>query len=288
MANSHSIFVISDLHMGDGGARDNFPLNNREKELTSFLDFVVNQQGELVILGDLFEFWQMNMSRIVMRRLPLLDRLAAMNATYVLGNHDADLDGFIGTTIFLHPLFRQMSGPFEREIGGKRFKFMHGHEVDPVNQGNEPGRGRVFCIVAGQIETKNGSPVYSNGDYVEDDLEKIGDHLLGPWTAFASWISRLLHLGGLGMATDHLTPAQNPDRGKELLTMYREDMEDSGYDVLIAGHTHQAGRVGDWYFNSGTWARKVNSFVEIRRNGDAAVYDWVNGRAVRNETILQM
>jgi hypothetical protein len=26
MADNHPIFVISDLHMGDGGARDNFPL----------------------------------------------------------------------------------------------------------------------------------------------------------------------------------------------------------------------------------------------------------------------
>ena len=94
MADNHPIFVISDLHMGDGGPRDNFPLDNREKELGLFLDYVASQQGELIILGDLFEFWQMNLSKIVMKHLPLLDRLAAMNATYVLGNHDADFDQF--------------------------------------------------------------------------------------------------------------------------------------------------------------------------------------------------
>ena len=31
MADNHPIFVISDLHMGDGGPRDNFPLNNRRR-----------------------------------------------------------------------------------------------------------------------------------------------------------------------------------------------------------------------------------------------------------------
>ena len=156
-----------------------------------------------------------------------------------------------------------MCGPFEREIGGKRFKFMHGHEVDPVNKGDEPGKGRIFCILAGLFEDRNKSPVYPNGDYVEDDLERIGEGLLGPWTALVSKIGRFFHLGGLGMAAEHLTPAQNPDRAKELLAMYQEDMEDNGYDVLIAGHTHQPGRIGDWYFNSGTWARKTNSFVQI-------------------------
>lgn len=42
---NHSIFVISDLHMGDGGARDNFALNNREEQLGLFLDYVASQQG---------------------------------------------------------------------------------------------------------------------------------------------------------------------------------------------------------------------------------------------------
>ena len=82
------------LHMGDGGARDNFPLGDREKQLNLFLDYVGSQQGELIILGDLFDFWQMNLSKIVMKHMPLLDRLAAMNATYVVGNHDADFDAF--------------------------------------------------------------------------------------------------------------------------------------------------------------------------------------------------
>jgi len=288
MADNHSIFVISDLHIGDGGVRDNFPLNNRETELSLFLDYVAGQQGELIILGDLFEFWQMNLSRIVMTHMPLLDRLAAMNAAYVLGNHDADLDAFIGTGFLSHPLFQRMCGPFAKEIGGKQFKFMHGHEVDPGNSDDWPEKGRIFCIVAGLFEDKNKSPVYPNGDYVEDDLERIGEGLLGPWTALASRISRFFHMGGLGMAAEHLTPAQNADRARELLARYRQDKDANGYDVLIAGHTHQPGRIGNWYFNSGTWARKTNSFVEIASTGYSAVFDWIEGRPVPNNTVLEM
>ena len=149
----------------------------------------------------------------------------------------------------------ECAGPSRGKSAGERFKFMHGHEVDPVNAGGEPGKGRIFCILAGLAEDRNRSPTFRNGDFVEDDLETVGEGLLGPCTAFVSWISRLLRCGGLGMGAEHLTPAQNPNRAKEMLAMYQEDMEDSGYDVLVAGHTHQPGRIGDWYFNSGTSAK---------------------------------
>ena len=301
MSDNHPIFVISDLHMGDGGARDNFPLNNREKELGLFLDYVASQQGELIILGDLFDFWQMNLSKIVVKHLPLLDRLAAMKATYIVGNHDSDLASFIGTGFLSHPLFKNMARPFEREIGGKRFMFMHGHEVDPLNKGDEPGKGRICCILAGMREDKNGSPVLPDGEFVEDHLEEIGDilediavhfkktetRLTGSLAWLPRQVSRRLRRKRTAV-TRHFTPAQNPDRAKEMLTLYREDMEDNGYDVLIAGHTHHPGRIEDWYFNSGTWARKINNFVQISPNGDAAVYDWVNGRPVANNKVLEM
>ena len=103
-----------------------------------------------------------------------------------------------------------------------------------------------------------------------------------------SRISRWLHCGGLGIAGEHLTPAQNPDRAKEMLDLYQNDKQANGYDVLVAGHTHQPGRIGDWYFNSGTWARKTNNFIKISPNGDAAVFDWVDGKPEPNTTILKL
>ena len=113
MGNNATVFVISDLHMGDGGPRDNFAVGDRSRQLDLFLEMVAARQAELVILGDLFDFWQMNLSRVVTLRLPLLDRLAALNALYVVGNHDADLAYFIGTGLLSHRFFQRMSGPLE-------------------------------------------------------------------------------------------------------------------------------------------------------------------------------
>jgi len=69
------------------------------------LDYVEQEGGELFILGDLFEFWQANVGRVIVRRMDFLDRLARMGAVYVVGNHDAVLEVLIGKGVLAHPFF---------------------------------------------------------------------------------------------------------------------------------------------------------------------------------------
>jgi len=288
MPENKPIFVISDLHLGDGGPRDNSAVGSRRVEFGKFLDHVADKNGELVIVGDMFEFWQASLSQVIVTHLGLLDRLAAMDATYVVGNHDVDLAAFIGTDLLSHPFFQKMSGPFERKVNGRRVKFMHGHEVDPFNCGEAPGSGRILSIFAGIFEDRNGSPVYANGKTVEETLTWIGTTMLQWWNRFAKL--RLFRMPRNGRRSSspkkELTPAQNPSRAKEMLKKYREDKETEGYDVAIVGHTHQPGRLDDWYYNSGCWATKINSFVEISPAGEVGVFDWRENRPVPNETVF--
>ena len=48
------IITVSDLHMGDGGPRDNFAADGKEQTFSRFLDYVQQEQTELFVLGDLF------------------------------------------------------------------------------------------------------------------------------------------------------------------------------------------------------------------------------------------
>ncbi len=59
------IFCVSDLHLCDRGFRDNFAVEGREARFYKFLDYVEAERGQLYVLGDLFDFWQANMSRAV-------------------------------------------------------------------------------------------------------------------------------------------------------------------------------------------------------------------------------
>jgi UDP-2,3-diacylglucosamine pyrophosphatase LpxH/uncharacterized membrane protein HdeD (DUF308 family) len=276
------IFVISDLHLGDGGLRDKFEAGGKTPELRAFLDHVGEEGGELFILGDLFELWQMNLSLLLVRRREILDHLAALRSVYVPGNHDVDLAHFIGTDFLCHPFFRAMRAPFTREIGGRRFRFCHGHETDPWNAGDDPGFGRMLAIFAGVFEDRNGSPLLESGAGVGDVLLQFGESMLEIWRSAAAAMTdgRAARAAEDVQPNAGLTPVQDPDRLVEHVAGVRADREKGGYDVAVLGHTHKAGRIGDWYFNSGTWIGPRSSFLRISPDGDVRCLEWKEGRAV--------
>ncbi len=277
-----SIFVISDLHIGDGGARDNFGHEGsaRPEQLMAFLRHVEAEGGELIILGDLLEFWQSSLSKTIVHNLPLLDRLAELEATYVLGNHDADLLHFAGTDMLTHPLLKSIEGPFIRTIGGKTFKFMHGHEVDPFNAGDTPSWGRMMAIFAGICEDKVGSPMLGK-DPLESWLTRIGEWLLKrAANAYAAAKEATTK-----SPKRELTPVQNPDRAAAMLSKYAENRKKEGYDVAIVGHTHEPRWLEGWYLNAGSWATTDNNFIRIEPDGQATVFDWISDKPRLNPTM---
>ena len=274
MDDGRTIFIVSDLHMGDGGPRDNFAVDNKAAEFSCFLDFVEAEQGELFILGDLFDFWQANIGKVLTKRLDFLDRFARMRVTYMVGDHDADFEDLIGTGLLAHPFFEKMTGPFERVIGPKRFKFMHGHEVDPFNRDGTPRWGRILAILGGLIEDRKGSPLLSAGGFTEKTLLRMGRSFMWLWNDSVNWLEKSNRKEKRHSVMESLTPAQDPTREKGILALYQQDRKRNGYDVLVAGHTHHAGVFKDWYYNSGCWIGLRNNFLRIETNGRTELWEW--------------
>jgi len=179
-----------------------------------------------------------------------------------------------------------MQGPLDRTIGGKKFRFMHGHEIDEFNRGDSPSWGRMLTIFAGIFEEKNGSPMLPDGQPVEEVLEGFGEYLLRFWNWLANKLKKSVTGGASPSPKGELTPAQNPDRVDEMLLKYWADKLAMGYDVAVVGHTHQPGCIGGWYFNSGGWVGMTNDFIRIDPNGTAQVFGWANGEAVPNNSVI--
>jgi UDP-2,3-diacylglucosamine pyrophosphatase LpxH/uncharacterized membrane protein HdeD (DUF308 family) len=280
---ARDIFVISDLHLGDGGVRDKFEAGGKTPQLRAFLDHVGREGGELFILGDLFELWQMNLSLLLVKRREILDRLAALKVVYVPGNHDVDLAHFAGTGFLDHPFFENLRPPFTRELGGRRYRFFHGHETDPFNAGDDPGFGRMLAIFSGIFEDENGSPLLASGEGVGDVLEQFGESMLTIWKCAAATVKGRLTEPAEKSARPSvaLTPAQDPDRLVEHVAGVRADREKRGYDVAVLGHTHKPGRIGDWYFNSGSWTGPRNPFLRISPDGEVRYLEWKAGGALQ-------
>jgi len=276
------IFVVSDLHMGDGSRKDNLSCTFQEGMFHRFLDYVHRHDGELIINGDLLELWRFQLSNVLEERWKLLQRLTELKVTYILGNHDAELDLLTEYDANYHPFFDRIEEPFIRTIHGRRFKFMHGHEADPFN-----GIGlRTLCDVLEPLDGKlnlgfNREIVFSDVFY----RKLIGIGEMGKHTWF--WLSRF----GTGLLEDLGFIDADREvkrclRTRKLLSAYYEHRNDGLYDVAIAGHTHKAGRCSHWYFNSGSWMRGQRNFLQILPDGSVDVCHWEKDGPVSDHTII--
>ncbi|MCE5186978.1 MAG: UDP-2,3-diacylglucosamine diphosphatase [Planctomycetaceae bacterium] len=276
MKNERQIVVISDLHMGDGGPRDNFAFDHKERDLSRFLDYVEQLNAELFILGDLFEFWQSNIGKVLIQRLGIMDRLGRMQAAYVLGNHDCDFEDLIGTRLFAHPLLERMTGPFERIIAGKRVMFMHGHELDPFSRDGTPRWGRILAILAGILEDRKGHPLLSAGGFTEKSLLTVSRSFMRVWNNSLNLFEKSASDQPPHKLQDSLTPAQDPGQIRGIMALYHLHKRRENYDYLITGHTHAAGFFRDWYCNSGCWIGMRMNFVRIAPDGTISLCEWKN------------
>ena len=271
------IYVISDLHLNDKGDRDEFSYFGNEKKLFALIDHIRKRGDRLIVLGDLFEFWQGNMGAILTARKDILDALATLDVQYVIGNHDIDLQPMVGCDHLSHPFFKRMVHPFIETIGGKKFKFMHGHEVDPFNCELVPGWGRMMSIFAGVYKDRLQCPVVDGGKMTADAyLEQWGERFLTLWNCFVGTFKRKATLGYKPVRS-FLTPAQNNARIKEHIAFVHMNKVKEGYDRAVVGHTHVPGQYKEWYLNSGAWVNGITTLLVISPSGNAKVLHWENG-----------
>lgn len=285
---SKDIFVISDLHMGDRGPRDNFysiPKENpgqRYELLKEFLGMVQKQNGVLVILGDLFEFWQANMGEVIKQNIELINILGEMDVHYVIGNHDVDFEPLMGLDIFSHKFFRSMTPPFTARVGSEEFYFCHGHECDPYNQGTRPSMGRVLAIVAGLFEDKFGVQLVSNistEDFCAEMGEKILKSAKGALNSIRDRITQYFSVD----AKKELTPTQEKNYINDLFDAIIKERQQKKFQKLIVGHTHFPGQYEDWYYNAGSWVGSRNgepfgNFVWITKNGKVDICEYFKSK----------
>ncbi|MBN1507690.1 MAG: metallophosphoesterase [Sedimentisphaerales bacterium] len=280
------MFVISDLHIGDQSPKDNLCQGNREAAFHSFLGYVDDQKGRLVILGDFLELLRYPLDGIIARRRPLLDHLTRMDTLYVPGNHDDELTPMIDSGSPPHPFFDRMSRPFVQQIGDKRFKFMHGHEVDPLSNAGIQSVSRMIGTMACLLEFGRGTCILSNDSFT-DGLLEIGERMLALW----SWLTRRMDDAirecCSRMSPENATLLARRVRTRRMLERYYQDKAEGLYDVAIVGHTHKAGSCNDWYFNSGSWTGQNNNFLRISPEGRVGVFDWTPHGPLQNSTQVQ-
>ncbi len=278
------IFVLSDLHIGDGSAKDNLLKGNNQTLLLRLLDKIESVGARLVILGDLFELWRYRPHAVVRRWRPLLDRLSRMDVIYVPGNHDWQFWREREYWRHQHPFFASLHKPFTVSIGTKHFKFMHGHEIDPVTPGFFDRLRPLLRVMTSTLEFHSDICLVTS-DTMTDVLLEAGERVLYLWQRLTRRFNRAVH-EHLGFFDDGWRRMIRPIRTRNMVARFFHHQQQGFYDVTITGHTHRAGRFGDWYFNCGSWTKSMGQYLHIYPDGQVVVNDWtLDGNKV-NQTVM--
>ncbi|HRH39401.1 MAG TPA: UDP-2,3-diacylglucosamine diphosphatase, partial [Flavobacteriales bacterium] len=123
------VYFLSDFHLGAPDAASSLA---REKRVCAFLHEAAKDAEEIILLGDVFDFWfeyrhavPPGYARLLGKLAELYDRGIAVHL--FTGNHDMWIRDHLPrmTGVILH------RDPVVREIGGKRFYIAHGDGLGP-------------------------------------------------------------------------------------------------------------------------------------------------------------
>ncbi len=216
-------FFVSDLHFG---LQSKEKENELERKFVSFLEYTLENAGELYILGDLFDYW-FEYRRVIQkgyfRTFTALQNLteAGIKVHYFVGNHDFMHRDFFEKEIGL--TLHQKN--FETTIDGKRFFLGHGDGLIANDYG--------YLFLKMILRNK-----------------------------FFQWIYSLIHpdfgiwLASLSSKTSR-NYTEDKDYGeKDSLFEFAKKRIDSGFNYVVFGHSHIR-KVRKWgsgsYINLGTW-----------------------------------
>ncbi len=133
MRPGQKIYFLSDFHLGIPDAASSLA---REKRIVAFLEEASKDAAEILLLGDLFDFWFEYKHAVPRGHVRLLGKLAELSDRGIpvhlfIGNHDMWIFDYIPkeTGVQLH------REPIVREWNGKHFLIGHGDGLGPGDHG---------------------------------------------------------------------------------------------------------------------------------------------------------
>lgn len=124
--------IFSDLHLGDKSNADNFKTN--EKAFVSVLEYYKKENYQLILLGDIEELWQFDLTDIVKSYKQTIYRqfqeFGEGRVFRIFGNHDIDFAAPIDP-LYHAPEIRKGAAEFIKmrdDAGKTRILLLHGHQ----------------------------------------------------------------------------------------------------------------------------------------------------------------
>jgi UDP-2,3-diacylglucosamine hydrolase len=202
------IYFASDVHLGLPDFETSL---KREKLFVKWLDEIKDDAKEIILLGDIFDFWfeykrtiPKGFSRFLGKLCEITD--SGIPVHFFIGNHDMWIFDYLPkeTGIILH------KGPITKEYDGKKFYLAHGDGLGPGDRSYKLLK-RIF---ASRLLQWLFARLHPN---------------MGIWIA-NSWSSHSRY-------SRETRPFEGED--KEWLIVYSKDLlKQEHFDYLVYGHRH--------------------------------------------------
>jgi len=130
---NNKIYFLSDFHLG---APDYASSLVREKKIVAFLESIRHTAAQIIIVGDIFDFWYEYKKVVPKGYVRLLGKLAELSDSGIpihvfVGNHDMWMSGYFEKELNITVYHK----PKEFEWNGKRFLIGHGDGLGPADHG---------------------------------------------------------------------------------------------------------------------------------------------------------
>lgn len=222
---------ISDVHLGSRHARAD-----------SLLEFLRDAECRyLYLVGDIVDGWELRRkwswsadANTVIQKILRKNRKET-KVTYIYGNHDEFLQGFVGMSL---GGVRLVERAIHVTADKRRFLVLHGHQLDGLVHFNRL-------------------------------LERVGSRLYTGILDFNLYFNRIRRRMGFGYWSVSAWLKFQAKSAVKYVTQFEEGMvrlaADAGVDGVICGHIHRAEMrkvQGLDYFNCGDWVESCSALVE--------------------------
>jgi len=280
IAADRPVYIISDLHLGDGTRSDSFL--GKDAEMLSFLEQVEREEAHLVIAGDAIDFHQAwFITRVLKAHARLIgafSRIAARTGvTYIWGNHDHDI------SVFRDMLRMDVCSSLEI---GDAVLIRHGYEYDPyIGPHLEQSHvaTRVHHLFERVLETWLRMPL-ENFYNPANRLTFWLSHKLVAAALLAGRLGQRLGVDGVGaglVSTGRFWTQSQLGDPQCIFEYVRQASLEGSFRWIVTGHSHLPGVVrfsperfyantGSWTFNSSQYAYYDGKTITVR--------DWITGR----------
>lgn len=133
------IVVVSDVHLAEAPLGEDPKVRRDDQKFVEFLDYIAGDQlsngGDLVLLGDIIEFWRRDFAKALMESDEVVSRLMSLSGVdihYVVGNHDYYMLRLNKVLSTKFP-FNTLGKTVQLSDGGKNFVFIHGYQLEVLS-----------------------------------------------------------------------------------------------------------------------------------------------------------